>query len=296
VELLQAGALAGAGVVAGTVNTIAGAGSLLTFPALLAAGLPPLSANVTNCLGMVPGGISGAYGMRDQLQGQRATVLRWCLWAAVGSLLGAGLLLALPSSAFDRIVPVLVGAAGVLVLLQPVVVRRTRRANGHVSRATGPTIAGVAVYSGYFGAAQGVILVALLGIALPEPLQRVNAAKNVLAAAANGTAALIFVSVAEVSWTAALLIAVGGGVALSSGGADALFGGGDDAAGRSALQPAVQPTPEEPAAAEEPADEGAAQAAAEATEGFHKIIAIAAAAIFTTIAYFFANRRGTKPA
>lgn len=208
-DLLQAGALAGAGVVAGTVNTIAGAGSLLTFPALLAAGLPPLSANVTNCLGMVPGGISGAYGMRDQLQGQRATVLRWCLWAAVGSLLGAGLLLALPSSAFDRIVPVLVGAAGVLVLLQPVVVRRTRRANGHVSRATGPTIAGVAVYSGYFGAAQGVMFIGALGIVAPQPLPRTNAVKNVLSFTGNGAAGVVYAIAAPVDWTAALLLAVG---------------------------------------------------------------------------------------
>ncbi len=206
---LTAAALAAAGVVAGTVNTIAGAGSLLTFPALLAAGLPPLSANVTNCIGMVPGGFSGAYGMRDQLRGQRATLAPWAVWAAVGSVLGAALLLALPSSAFDRVVPVLVAGAGVLVLAQPAVVRRTRREDGDTSRASGPAVGAVAVYSGYFGAAQGVMFLGVLGILAPQPLRRTNAAKNVLAVVGNGAAGVVYAVAAPVDWTAAALLAVG---------------------------------------------------------------------------------------
>ena len=208
-ELLPAVLLAGAGVIAGTVNTLAGAGSLLTFPALLAAGLSPLSANVSNCLGMIPGGFSGAYGMRDQLVGQRALLVRWSLWAAAGSLVGAAVLLALPSSAFDRVVPVLVGAAGLLVLAQPWVVRRTRRAEGRPSRAAGPGVAAVAVYSGYFGAAQGVLFIGVLGVLAPQPLRQTNAVKNVLAVVGNGGAGLVYAFLAPVDWTAVLLLAVG---------------------------------------------------------------------------------------
>ncbi len=208
-DLVEVGALAAAGVVAGTVNTIAGAGSLLTFPALLAVGLPPLTANVTNCLGMIPGGISGAYGMRDALHGLRPRLLRWSVWAAAGSLLGAVLLLALPSSAFDRVVPVLVGAAGLLVLAQPRIVRRTGRAEGDASAAAGPTVAAIAVYSGYFGAAQGVMFLGALGVVAPQPLRRTNAVKNVLSVVGNGAAGIVYALTAPVDWTAALVLAVG---------------------------------------------------------------------------------------
>jgi uncharacterized protein len=209
VELLPAVLLAGAGVVAGTVNTLAGAGSLLTFPALLAVGLSPLSANVSNCLGMIPGSASGAYGMRDQLTGLRAQLVRWSVWAVVGSLVGAGVLLALPSAAFDRVVPVLVGAAGLLVLAQPAVVRWTGRVEGRPSRAAGPGVGAVAVYSGYFGAAQGVLFVGVLGVLAPQSLRRTNAVKNVLAVTANGGAGLVYAVAAPVDWTAVLLLAVG---------------------------------------------------------------------------------------
>jgi uncharacterized protein len=210
VEVVPAVLLAGAGVVAGTVNTLAGAGSLLTFPALLAVGLSPLAANVSNCLGMIPGSVSGAYGMRDQLAGRRAQLVRWSLWAAAGSLVGAAVLLARPSSAFDRVVPLLVGAAGLLVLAQPYVVRLTRRAEGgDPSRAAGPGVAAVAVYSGYFGAAQGIMFVGVLGVLAPQPLRRTNAVKNVLAVTANGGAGLVYAVAAPVDWTAVLLLAVG---------------------------------------------------------------------------------------
>lgn len=207
---VQAGLLAGAGLVAGTVNTIAGAGSLLTFPALLGAGLSPLSANVTNCLGVIPGSISGAYGLRAELHGQRRLLIRLSLWVGLGSLFGAVLLLTLPGAAFDRVVPVLVGLAGVLVLAQPLVVRVTRRPDeAPPSAATGPAVATVGIYSGYFGAAQGVLLIGVLGVLTPAPLRRTNAVKNVIAVTANGFAGIVYAVVAPVDWTAVLLLAVG---------------------------------------------------------------------------------------
>ncbi len=209
-DLGQAGLLAGAGLVAGAVNTIAGAGSLLTFPALLGAGLSPLAANVTNCLGIIPGSIGGAYGMRAELVGERSRLVRLSVWAAVGSLLGAVLLLTLPSAAFDRVVPVLVGAAGLLVLAQPLVVRRVGRdPASSASAGTGPAVAAVSVYSGYFGAAQGIMFIGALGVLAPQPLRQVNAVKNVLAVTANGVAGAVYAAVAPVDWVAVLLLAVG---------------------------------------------------------------------------------------
>ena len=151
--------------------------------------------------------------MRRELVGARRTLVVLSLWAGLGSLVGAVLLLRLPSSAFDRVVPVLVGAAGLLVLLQPVVVRLTRREeDGAASRATGPGIAAVGVYSGYFGAAQGVLLVGVLGVLAPAPLRRLQAVKNVVAVTANGVAGVVYAVVAPVSWGAALLVAVGVGL------------------------------------------------------------------------------------
>lgn len=203
--------LAGAGWVAGVVNTVAGAGSLLTFPALLATGLSPLAANVSNCLGVVPGGAVGAYGLRAELRGQRPALLRLGLWVAVGSALGAVVLLTLPSQAFDRIVPVLVALAGLLVLAQPLIVKAVQRGAGPVrdSRWTAPVTGVVGVYSGYFGAAQGVLLIGVLGVLRPRPLQQTNAMKNVLAAVGNSTAGVIYAFTAPVSWAAVLLLAVG---------------------------------------------------------------------------------------
>ena len=208
----QALLLAGAGLLAGAVNTIAGAGSLLTFPALLGAGLSPLAANVTNCLGVIPGSASGAYGMREHLHGQRGLLVRLSVWAGVGSLAGAVLLLVLPGDAFDKVVPVLVGVAGLLVLAQPLVVRLVRReADGHgaVSPGTGLGVGTVGIYSGYFGAAQGVLLIGVLGVLAPAPLARLNALKNVIAVTANGVAGVVYALVAPVHWTAVLLLAVG---------------------------------------------------------------------------------------
>ncbi len=203
--------LAGSG--AGMINAAVGSGTLITFPVLLAVGYPPLLANVSNNVGLVPGSVSAAFGYRRELAGQWQRTLRLASASVAGALVGAVALLVLPDDAFRAIVPVFIAAALVLVVVQPRLARRlAERGRGPGIRGRRTTAAAVGltgVYGGYFGAAQGIILVALLGIALPEPLQRVNAVKNVLAAAANGTAAVVFVLVANVSWRAVALIAVG---------------------------------------------------------------------------------------
>ncbi|MGW7417533.1 sulfite exporter TauE/SafE family protein [Streptomyces sp. NPDC054863] len=209
-----------AGIGAGTINTIVGSGTLITFPVLLATGLPPVVANVSNTLGLVPGSISGAIGYRKELRGQGRRILRLGLTALIGGLIGAILLLALPSSAFDTIVPVLIGLALILVVLQPklsAALKRRRERNGDPE--TGPHPDGgpallfglllASAYGGYFGAAQGVLYLSLMGLLLNDTLQRINGVKNVLGAVVNGVAAVFFLFVAEFDWTAVLLIAVG---------------------------------------------------------------------------------------
>ena len=199
----------GAGFLAGIINTVAGAGSLLTFPALLAAGLAPLPANVSNCIGIIPGSISGAYGLRAELRGQRRQLILLSTWIGVGSSVGAVLLLMAPSRAFSSVVPVLVGLAGLLVLLQPLVVRVARAGTTTAPRASGPVVGAIGIYSGYFGAAQGVLLIGALGMLTSQPLRRINASKNVLAVTGNGVAGLIYVFFATVNWTATLLLSAG---------------------------------------------------------------------------------------
>ncbi|MBO8188407.1 sulfite exporter TauE/SafE family protein [Streptomyces spirodelae] len=213
----EAVAVCAAGIGAGGINTIVGSGTLITFPVLLAVGLPPVTANVSNSLGLVPGSISGAIGYRRELRGQRRRVLRLGGVALLGGLVGAILLLTLPSSAFNAIVPVLIALALVLVVLQPklaaAVRRRRERDNNSGHPHGGATLQGgilcASAYGGYFGAAQGVIYLALMGLLIPDDLQRINAVKNVLGAVVNGTAAVFFLFVADFDWTAVLLIAVG---------------------------------------------------------------------------------------
>ncbi|WP_149180109.1 sulfite exporter TauE/SafE family protein [Streptomyces sp. TRM49041] len=207
-----------AGVGAGTINTIVGSGTLITFPVLLATGLPPVTATVSNALGLIPGSISGAIGYRAELAGQRARVVRLGVAAAVGGLCGAVLLTLLPSTAFETIVPVLVALALVLVVLQPRITRAVQRRRDRTGRTDtardgGPLLfVGLllaSVYGGYFTAAQGIVYLSLMGMLLNDSLQRLNAAKNVLAAVVNSIAALFFVFAAHFDWTAVALIAVG---------------------------------------------------------------------------------------
>ncbi|MFI1967172.1 sulfite exporter TauE/SafE family protein [Streptomyces pathocidini] len=216
-ELWEALAVLAAGIAAGTINTVVGSGTLITFPVLLAIGLPPITANVSNSLGLVFGNISGAYGYRRELRGQRRRLLRFGTMALIGSLTGAALLILLPPEAFDTIVPVLIGLGVVLVALQPRLARAVRRHREHHGTDTHPDggpllLVGLlltSVYGGYFGAAMGVLYLALMGMLLHDDLQRINAAKNLLAVVVNSVAVLFFLFVADFDWTAVLLIAVG---------------------------------------------------------------------------------------
>jgi uncharacterized membrane protein YfcA len=213
----QALAVFAAGAGAGTINTIVGSGTLITFPVLLAVGLPPVTANVSNTLGLVPGSVTGAIGYRRELTGQRPRVLRFGAACLAGGATGAILLVTLPSKAFDAIVPALVAVALVLVVLQPRlsrVLQARRERDGTTAPVHGGALltAGLAlasVYGGYFGAAQGVIYLSLMGLLLDDTLQRLNGLKNVLAALVNGVAAVLFIIVAHMDWAAVGLIAAG---------------------------------------------------------------------------------------
>ncbi len=201
-----------AGMAAGTVNTIVGSGTLVTFPTLLALGFPPVVANVSNTVGLVPGSLSGAIGYRRELAGQRSRLLRLGAASLLGGLGGGILLLILPAAVFDAVVPALILLGCALVVAQPWVSRKVaapRDGPAHGSVWVWLLVFAAGVYGGYFGAAQGVLLVAILGIGLAETMQRINAAKNVLALIVNTVAALLFIAVAEVDWRAAGLIAAG---------------------------------------------------------------------------------------
>jgi uncharacterized membrane protein YfcA len=269
VGIAEGVAIFAAGVAAGTMNAIVGSGSLITFPTLLAFGIPPVVANVSNNVGLVPGNASAAWGYRRELAGQRSRLLRLGIFSALGSVAGAAALLALPAGAFKLIVPVLILLSCVLVILQPrlsarITARRQRQAAAGspapavapaavapaageqaagerpaagvdaagapeaagttpadsgaaaapaaVTRG-GPVLAGglfgAGIYGGYFGAAQGVLVIGLLGTFLDEPMQRINGAKNVLVGIVNGVAAIVYIIFAHVSWIVVLLIAVG---------------------------------------------------------------------------------------
>lgn len=206
-----------AGVAAGTINTVVGSGTLVTFPTLLAVGVPPVTANVSNTIGLVPGSVSGAIGYRRELRGQRARLLRLGAASLLGGVAGAVLLLALPAAAFDAIVPALILLGCVLVLLQPRIARTVAaRAEGrgasvpeHGALWVWLLVLLTGVYGGYFGAAQGVLLMAVLGIGIQDSMQRLNGTKNVLAGLVNAVAAVIFIVVAEVNWLAVALVAAG---------------------------------------------------------------------------------------
>jgi uncharacterized protein len=216
VTLLEALAIALAGLLAGTINTIVGSGTLITFPTLLFFGYPPVAANVSNNIGLVAGGVSGAWGYRHELVGLKRTLLMLLPASLVGSVTGALLLLVLPEAAFETIVPVLIAIALLLVVLGPRINRwaarrhTDRMTTGHaVALVVGVLLAGV--YGGYFGAAQGVLLIGVMSALLPLHVQQINGIKNVLGLMVNVVAAVVFLLVQpeQVIWPVVGLIAAG---------------------------------------------------------------------------------------
>jgi uncharacterized membrane protein YfcA len=200
-----------AGIGGGLAGSIAGLASVATYPALLAVGLPPVAANVTNTVALVFNGVGSVWGSRPELKGQGAFLLRTAPVAVVGGVLGAVLLLNTPAEGFEKLVPVLIGLSAIAILLPPPVLipgeqPRKSRAMKVLEAAA---ILSIAVYGGYFGAAAGVLLLALLLRVGGATLPHANAAKNVLLGASNSVAALIFVFVAPVHWAAAIPLGAG---------------------------------------------------------------------------------------
>jgi uncharacterized membrane protein YfcA len=211
---LHAVAILLAGIAAGTINTVVGSGTLITFPLLLAFGYAPVTANVSNTIGLVPGSVAGAVGYRRELAGQRRRVLPLAIASAIGGVIGAVLLLTLPASAFKAIVPVFIAIALLLIVFQSrltPLLERNRGGNGEgvgVGARLGVFASGV--YGGYFGAAQGILLLAIMGLTIDDELQRINAVKVVLAGLVNLIAGIVFVVAApHVAWAACGLIAGG---------------------------------------------------------------------------------------
>ena len=215
---LEIGAVVLAAVWAGGINTLVGSGTLVTFPTLLALGVPPLTANISNSIGLVAGGISGTIGYLPEMKGLGRKTLQLAPMSVLGAVIGALLLLVLPPEAFAAIVPVLIGVGILLVVLGP---RLSTWAKGHhheggrvpvwqvVALMAGVLLAGI--YGGYFGAAQGVILIGLLSALSTERLQALNGLKNVLGTIVNAVASLVFIVVEPglVDWGIAGLVAVG---------------------------------------------------------------------------------------
>jgi uncharacterized protein len=207
-----------AGIGAGTINTIVGSGTLITFPTLLLLGIPPVTANISNNIGLVPGALTGSIGYRKELVGAGPDLRRLAPMSLVGAVVGAALLLVLDPELFRTIVPVLILLGLVLVVTGPRLSAwaERRRGEGTASvrgheRAMQAGVFGAGVYGGYFGAAQGIILMGILGALSTHPIQRLNGYKNVLATIVNSVAALVFIVVApdQIDWLVVLLIAVG---------------------------------------------------------------------------------------
>ena len=214
--------IAVAGFGAGAINAVVGSGTLITFPTLVALGYPPVTSTMSNAVGLVAGGVSGTWGYRRELRGQWDR-LRWQIPASlIGAMIGAYLLLHLPEKVFTQVVPVLLVGALVLVVTGPRIQAWARRRaeaagrdedevpRGHMIALVAGTFA-VGIYGGYFTAAQGILLIGVMGALLPESMQRMNAAKNLLSLLVNIVAALAYTLVAfdRISWAAAGLIAVG---------------------------------------------------------------------------------------
>ncbi|HMS75223.1 sulfite exporter TauE/SafE family protein [Gordonia sp. (in: high G+C Gram-positive bacteria)] len=224
-------AIFAAGLGAGAINTLVGSGTLITFPTLVAFGYAPVTATISNAIGLVAGGVSGTWGYRRELAGQWQQ-LKWQIPASFfGALVGCWLLLHLPESVFEAVVPILLVAALILVVTQPRIQRWVAARTGFDVRAVAEErtdhhrlpmtplritamIAAtflIGIYGGYFTAAQGIMLIAALGVIVPDDLQRMNAVKNLLSLVVNVVAAVTYTITAfdRISWAAAGLIAAG---------------------------------------------------------------------------------------
>jgi uncharacterized membrane protein YfcA len=205
--------LAIAGVVAGAINAVVGSGTLLTYPLLIAHGLPPVIATGSNTLGMFPAGTAAAFGYRRELRGRGRTLAPYVIAISVGALIGASLVVLLPAAVFTVIVPWLILLACALVVVQP---RLLKLLASHgitpdtlSSWALIPALLLTGCYVGYFGAAAGIVMLVLLSLMYDANLQNSNAAKNLLGGAGNLAGAAVFVLAGQVSWDAALVIAAG---------------------------------------------------------------------------------------
>lgn len=199
-----------AGLWAGMINTVVGSGTLVTFPVLVALGYPPVTATTSNAIGLISGTIAGTYGYRHELAGQRDRLVRYAVASLLGAIGGAMLLLSLPHGVFEVVVPALIGIAVVLVVAQPWLVKRLRPWTGAPRSAPllYVLIFLVGVYGGYFTAAQGVLLVGVMGLLVADSLQRLNAFKNALAAVVNVVAGAIYAVIAPINWPVVAVLAV----------------------------------------------------------------------------------------
>lgn len=245
-----------AGVGAGAINAAVGSGTLITFPALVGFGVPPQIATMSNAIGLIPGNIASSFGYREEIRGQGKRLANWLPASILGALIGAFLLLHLPETAFESIVPVLIVLALVMVVVQPALqkfLKRRKAAGGSgAGNSDGEVVAGSAgapgsagtrggsaasggeelgeesesslrkvvlfvligltgVYGGYFAAAQGIILIGILGLLVSDPLQKINGIKNVLVLGVNTVAAACYVIVGwqRINWAAVILVAIG---------------------------------------------------------------------------------------
>ncbi|WP_185976127.1 sulfite exporter TauE/SafE family protein [Mycolicibacterium sp. 018/SC-01/001] len=204
--------LVAAGILGGLTGSIAGLASVATYPALLVAGLPPVAANVTNTVALVFNGIGSILGSRPELAGQRQRIVRLLPVALLGGVAGAVLLLSTPAEGFEKVVPLLLGLASLAILAPvrpPPVAAPSSRAQTLRRAAEAVAIGGICIYGGYFGAAAGVLLLALLLRSGASSLAHANATKNVVLGAANLSAAVIFACVAPVHWTAVAVLGLG---------------------------------------------------------------------------------------
>ncbi len=199
-----------AGLACGAINSVAGGGSLILFPALIATGMGTLTANVTNSVASWPGYLGGAYGFREELASQRRRLPPLVITTLAGSTTGCVLLLVTPSSAFDAVVPVLVAAASLLLAVQPMVARRAGEPRDG-SRAHGRAqLAGIflaTIYGGYFGGALGVIVLGVLSLTVPETLRRLNGLKTGLSVVDASVSVVIFGLFGPVRWMAVVIAA-----------------------------------------------------------------------------------------